>query len=168
MVGLGRVGERVARYALAFDMQTSAYDPNVPAEQWPPGVQRHDKLHDLLHSSDVVSLHAPRNDETFGLIGATEFAALPPGSVLVNTARGELIDEPALVEALASGHLAGAALDVICNERQNKDTSPLMAYACSHDNLLITPHLGGATVESMHKTEECMADKLARFLGEMG
>ena len=165
LVGLGRVGERVARYAAAFDMQTMAFDPNVSSERWPTEVHRFYDLHDLLRNSDVVSIHAPLNDGTHGLIGDAEFASMPPGAILVNTSRGELVDEAALVGSLKSGHMAGAALDVVCNERRG--ASPLIAYAGSHDNLLITPHLGGATVESMHKTEEFMAGKLARFLGEI-
>lgn len=164
LVGLGRVGERVARYAHAFDMRIRAYDPNVAPDRWPAEVYRHDNLHDLLRDADVMSLHAPLNDETHGLVGAAEFASMPPGAILVNTSRGELVDEGALVESLKSGHLAGAALDVVCNERTGRVDSPTIAYARAHDNLLITPHLGGATVESMHKTEEFMAQKLAKFL----
>ena len=166
LVGLGRVGERVAHYARAFDMKVGAYDPNIAAASWPADVDRYADLHGLLSNSEVVSIHAPLTDGTRGLIGVAEFASLPPGAVLVNTSRGEIVDEPALIKALSSGRLAGAALDVVCDERGALATSPMLSYARSHDNLLVTPHLGGATVESMHKTEEFMAIKLARFLGK--
>ena len=101
--------------------------------------------------------------------GAAELALLPPGAVLVNTSRGQIIDEKALIEALESEHLAGAALDVVSGERDNKNrvNSRLLDYACRHDNLLITPHIGGATHESMDKTEVFMAHKLTKFLHEI-
>jgi D-3-phosphoglycerate dehydrogenase len=99
-------------------------------------------------------------------MGADELALLPFGSLLLNTSRGEIVDETAVIQALKSGHLAGAALDVIRHERDSttRQLSPLLEYARSHDNLLITPHIGGATWESMAKTEIFMAQKLACFL----
>jgi D-3-phosphoglycerate dehydrogenase len=111
----------------------------------------------------------PLNAETKGLIGVAELALLSPGSGLINTSRGELVDEMALVQALERKRLAGAALDVICNERepQQRRQSPLLAYARTHDNLLITPHLAGATHESMAKTELFMARKLMAFLDSL-
>jgi len=86
--------------------------------------------------------------------------------MLINTSRGELLDEAALVQVLKSGRLAGAAVDVIAHERSPdlRMSSPLLAYARAHDNLLITPHLGGATVEAMAETEVFMARKLEQFL----
>jgi D-3-phosphoglycerate dehydrogenase len=168
IVGLGRVGQKVTRYAQAFGMEVGAYDPFAP--EWLEGVWRAATLADLLHCSNVLSLHVPLTTETHRMIGTNELALLPPGAVLINTSRGELVDETALVQALASQHLAGAAVDVICHERQAEQRrhSPLLAYARTHSNLLITPHIGGATYESMAKTEVFMARKLENFLAYLG
>jgi len=164
IVGLGRVGQKVARYGLAFGMQVHAYDPS-PSDAIPE-VIRCATLSDLLRQSDVLSLHVPFNPTTEKLIGAPELTLLPPGAVLVNTARGAVLDEAALLDALQSGTLSGAALDVLTDERvQRAGTSErLLAYARTHERLLITPHVGGATEESMCDTELFMAEKLKQFL----
>jgi len=160
IVGLGRIGEKVAGYGIAFGMQVAAFDPY--RSDWPRDVQRCSTLADLLQRSDILSLHVPLNTETWHMIGERELALLPPGAVIVNTARGAVLDEAALVDALARGHLAGAALDVIEGEQDEarRRDSPLLAYGRQHSNLLITPHIGGATVESMERTEVFMARKL--------
>ena len=163
LVGLGRIGRKVARYGLAFDMSVAAYDPYT--DEWVGEVKQLPDLASLLCCSDVFSLHVPLNEQTTGMIGANELALLPEGAVLVNTSRGDLVEEAALAAALRSEHLAGAALDVMAHEREERQwaQSPLLAYAREHDNLLITPHIGGATVESMAKTETFMARKLLAF-----
>ncbi len=164
IVGLGRVGRKVARYGLAFAMDVAAY--SLQAEPWVDGVARMPSLPALLERSDVLSIHVPLNDETVGLIGARALKRLPRGAVLVNTARGGIVDEAALVDALETGHLAAAALDVIAHERapEARNAGPLLAYARRHDNLLITPHIAGATHESMADTEVFMARKLAAYI----
>jgi D-3-phosphoglycerate dehydrogenase len=168
IVGLGRIGEKVARYGQAFGMAVAAFDPFI--RDWVDGVRRKTDLSELLQNSDILSLHIPLTDETFNLIGSTELAMLPRGAVLVNTSRGQIIDEQALIRALESTHLAGAALDVVCGERTNENhvQSRLLDYARRHDNLLITPHIGGATHESMAKTEIFMTHKLTKFLRSLG
>lgn len=164
IVGLGRVGRQVAGYGAAFKMEVAAYDPHVT--DWLAIVQRKNSLQDLLAESDVLSLHVNLHPGTLNLIGKAELAWLPPGSVLINTSRGEVVDEEALTQALVSGHLQGAAVDVLHHERSNqqRQSSPLMLYAKDHHNLLMTPHLGGATCEAMKKTEIFMAQKLAEFV----
>jgi len=162
IVGLGRIGEKVARYGLAFEMRVGAYDPY--RSDWVEGVTRCVTLPELLRQSNVLSLHVPLNPETERMIGREELAHLPNGAWLVNTSRGEVLDEVALVEALQDGQLGGAALDVIAAERDQQRRGPLLDYARQHNNLLITPHLGGATVESMARTEVFMAHKLQKFL----
>jgi D-3-phosphoglycerate dehydrogenase / 2-oxoglutarate reductase len=164
ILGLGRVGEQVAGYGLAFGMHVHACDPFRPC-LWPDFVSRHHSLETLLSSSDVLTLHVPLEAATERLIGAAELSLLPRGAVLVNTSRGELLDEIALLEALNAGQLAGAALDVICGERELDPNAAVLAYATAHDNLLITPHLGGATWEAMHATEERMAERLLAHFG---
>jgi D-3-phosphoglycerate dehydrogenase len=163
LLGLGRLGRMVARYGLAFGMDVTAHDPY--AADWPSDVARAADLGALLAASDVLSLHAALTPETRGMIGAAALARLPRGAWLVNTARGDLVDEAALIAALESGQLAGAAVDVLAGEGQGRAlASPLVAYAAAHDNLLITPHVGGATRESMEKTEIFIAEKLVRAL----
>jgi D-3-phosphoglycerate dehydrogenase len=167
IVGLGRIGKKVACYGQAFGMDVAAHDPYTA--EWASGIERKSTLFELLQCSDVLTLHVPLNYETKDMISTRELATLPQGSVLINTSRGELVDEAALVESLENKHLAGAALDVIRRERDvdKRAESPLLVYSKIHDNLLITPHIGGATHESIAKTEVFMAQKLIRFLQEL-
>ena len=164
IVGLGRIGEKIAHYGHAFGMQVAAYDPYQP--NWLPEVERHPTLEALCRQSEIISLHVPLNEETRVMFGKHELSWLPDGALLVNTARGAVLDETALLRALESGQLGGAALDVLSDE--TAPTRPLTArlveYARSHSNLLLTPHIGGATIDSMHTTEIFMARKLERFL----
>jgi len=164
IVGLGRLGRMVARYGAAFAMDVAAHDPFAGA--WLEGVARCDTLAELLDRSDVLSLHVPLDERTRGLIGAAELGRLPAGALLVNTSRGGVVDEAALLDALRSGRLAGAALDVVQGETVAGAVagSLLVRHARENDNLLLTPHIGGATLESMQNTEIFMAGKLARFL----
>ena len=157
----------IARYGLAFGMDVAAYDPYVA--KWVEGVARLHRLADLLKRSDVLTLHVPLNAETTNMINSDELALMPPGSVLINTSRGEVVNETALVQTLENNRLAGAALDVVAYEREpeQRQCSPLLAHARTHENLLITPHLAGATHESMAKTEVFMARKLATFLNSL-
>jgi D-3-phosphoglycerate dehydrogenase len=157
ILGLGRIGEKVARYADAFGMRVIACDPY--RAEWPAGVERAAGLADLLAQSEILSLHVPLNAETHRMIGTAELNLLPRGALLINTARGDVLDELALLAALESGQLGGAALDVIWNERAGGGTR-LAEYARRHANLILTPHIGGATVESMAATEVFMARKL--------
>jgi D-3-phosphoglycerate dehydrogenase len=155
LVGLGRVGRKVARFGLAFEMHVAAFDPYNPA--FPPGIDRCKTLEELLRQSDVISLHVPLTEETSGMLGSPEFAILKPGVFLINTSRGQVIDETALLEALRSGTVGGAALDFVSDDK-------LVEFAGGHTTLLITPHLGGATVESMEKTEIFIAKRLRALL----
>ncbi len=166
VVGLGRLGVKVARYGEAFGMSVGAFDPHPEANA--PGVRRFPTVEALFDWAEVVSLHAPSIPSTHGLVDASLLARLAPGAVLINTARGALLDEAALLAALESGRLGGAGLDVIASEAEGRIESPLFAYAREHDNLVITPHVGGATRESMRKTEVFMAEKLKRFFMETG
>jgi D-3-phosphoglycerate dehydrogenase len=165
IVGLGRVGKKVARFGLAFEMPVLAYDPYVD-DGWVEGVERCDALDDLLSKSRVLSLHVPLNDETSSLIDEPRLRLLPRGAWIVNTSRGAIIDENALVRLLRENHLAGAAIDVLCEEQpaERREQSPIVQYVQQHENLLLTPHLAGATFESMQQTEVFIAEKLRRLL----
>jgi D-3-phosphoglycerate dehydrogenase len=164
IVGLGRIGQMVARYGLVFGMRVMAHDPFQ--SEWIEGVERTANLEGLLAKADVLSIHVPLSTETTHLIGRNEFTALKRGAIVLNTSRGAILDEGALVENLENGNLAGAALDVIHDEYSPNSAlrERIIRYARTHENLLITPHLGGATHDSLEKVEIFMAEKLARHL----
>jgi len=162
ILGLGRIGTKIARYGVAFGMRVFAFDP-TPLEVM-ENVKMTHSMEELLGLSDVFSIHVPLMPDTDRLVGARELAMLPHGSFLVNTSRGQVLDEEALLGSLNSGHLAGAALDVLCEERRLILDNPIFEYARARQNLIITPHIGGATAESMAKTELFMARKLERYL----
>ena len=145
IVGFGRIGREVAWRARAFAMDVGWCDP--PLEIAPAGYEwaRRATLEDLLPRADVLTLHVPLTRATRGLIGARELARMKPDSVLVNTARGGVVDERALHEALAAGRLRGAALDVFAAEPPGE--SPLLALP----NVVVTPHLGATTVEAQRR-----------------
>ena len=162
IIGYGRLGKIVARYAAAFGMNILAHDPQ------PSDEVRFVSLDQLLQQSDIISLHAAYTPETENMINATCFSQMKQGAYFINTARGELVDESALLHALQTGHLAGAALDVLRGEYSGRANwakkDPLIRYAQKNDNLIITPHIGGATTDSMEKTEIFMANKLKKFI----
>jgi D-3-phosphoglycerate dehydrogenase len=164
LVGYGRLGTMVARLLLAFEARVLATDPAIDPREVGEGV-RLVGLDELLAASDVVSLHASFSEENRGFFGGAAFARMKPGALFVNTARGELVDEAALVAALRSGHLAGAALDVLAGERsEGMANHPLVALSRELPSVLVTPHVGGCTVESMEKTELFLARKLCAAL----
>ena len=145
LVGLGQVGARVAARLRPWHVTLLAFDPYVTPERTAELGVAPVSLDELLAKSDVVSLHAPGGSETKHLIGAPQLAAMKKGAILVNCARGPLVDEAALVAALDSGHLAGAALDVFAVEPP-KDFSLM-----KHPKVLCTPHLGASTVEAQDR-----------------
>jgi len=165
IVGLGRIGAHVARVARALGMAVIAHDPYLPAKRADDlGVALH-PLDDLLAAADVVTLHLPLTDATRQLLGREQLARMKRGAVLVNAARGELVDEGALIEAVQSGHLSGAAVDVFAEEPLPKD-SPMRGV----DRLLLTPHLAASTQEAQERTalEICQAVLDALGHGDIG
>lgn len=168
IVGYGRLGRIVAHYLKAFDTRILAADPNVDAGSVEPNMTLV-PLTELLREADIVTLHVQLSDETRGFFGWQQFAMMKEGGWFINTARGELVDESALLKSLQSGQLAGAALDVLSDERSiGMKDHPLVAYAREHDNLIITPHIGGCTAESMEKTEMFLAERLLAMLRNDG
>lgn len=164
IVGYGRVGRIVARYSRAFDCNVLATDPNLSPSDVEAGIVLV-SLEELLQRADIVSIHASYSRESHGFFGKADIDAMRPGAWLINTARGELVDSNAILAALASGRIAGAALDVLDGEfAAMRVENPLVSYARTHDNLLVTPHIGGCTIESMEKTERYMAHRLRDFL----
>jgi phosphoglycerate dehydrogenase-like enzyme len=144
IVGLGNIGKKVARRAAAFDMSVQYYDIArlTEAEEDALGV-RFVLLPELLRTSDVVSLHVPLDDSTRNMLGAAEFAQMKPGAILINTCRGPVVDEAALCQALQSGQVAAAGLDVLVEEPPAKN-HPLFALP----NVTLTPHSAGPTWEN--------------------
>lgn len=140
LVGFGQIGRLVAKFCQALGMRVSVYDPYAGADAQQDGVERVDDLDTLLRRSNVLSLHIPLTPATRALIGVPELAKLPAGAIVINTARGEVVDEAALVEALESGRLGAAGLDTTVDEPLGLD-SPLRRMS----NVVLTPHVGGST-----------------------
>ena len=158
LVGYGQVGSRVATRALAFGMRVLVFDPFVdPRSIATPGVTLVD-LPMLLASSDIVSLHARLTPENRGLFDAAAFAAMRPGVLFINTARAELVDEDALIAALASGHVGGVALD-LARPTPAGAPRPLLDYP----NVVILNHIGGSTYETLRRGGELAAAEIERL-----
>lgn len=147
VVGLGAIGGRLAELCTdLFDMRILAYDPYLTPAQFRARSARPTDLADLLRSSDFVSIHCPRSPETLGMFGQAEFAAMRPTAYFLNTARGGIHDEAALVEALRSGLIAGAGIDVFLHEPPPAD-HPLLQL----DTVIATPHTAGITAEALRE-----------------
>jgi D-3-phosphoglycerate dehydrogenase len=158
LAGFGRIGQQVARRAKGLEMNVVAYDPYVaPGRFGELGVERAESLENLLARSDFLSLHLTLAPETYRLIGREKLAAAKDGIRIVNAARGELIDEAALLEALQSGKVAGAALDVFPAEPYS---GPLLAL----DNVVVTPHLAASTEEAQDRAGIIVAEQVAAAL----
>lgn len=156
IVGTGAIGARVAKLAAAFGMDVIAYSRTLGKVA---GV-RYVSLEELLVQADVVSLHVPLTDETRGMIGAEELALMKKTAVLVNTARGPVVDTKALADALNSGRIAGAAIDVFDKEPPLDADEPLI----NAKNTVVTPHVAFATDESMIKRAEIEFRNIAEFI----
>jgi D-3-phosphoglycerate dehydrogenase / 2-oxoglutarate reductase len=158
LVGYGHVGRRVAHRALAFDMTVLAYDPYLNIEP-DDGVEQVWTFRELLGRSDFVSVHARATSGNIDLFNASAFEMMRHGAYFVNTARETLVNEDALNEALKSGRLAGAALDVV------RPTAEIGRHRLlRHPNVVMTPHIGGATRETLLQGAEMLADEVSRFM----
>jgi len=157
IVGYGELGRGVAKVAKAFGMNVLV-SRRVGAEEKDAGRVSFD---DLLQQSDVVSLHCPLTDNTRNLIGKTELGRMKPGAILINTARGGLVDSQALVKALDGGQIRAAAIDVL-NQEPPVDGDPLLDY--QGRNLIVTPHIAWATVEARQNAIDELALNAAAFL----
>lgn len=157
ILGLGRLGRKVANYGTAFGMQVMAHDltdpPNPPAE-----VTMVD-LDTLFATADVITIHIPLNASTRGLVDRRLLERLQPGAIVINTARGAVLDETALADAIRNNRIGGAALDVLTNEPPPPD-DPLLELARTDPRLLITPHLGGYVPEVLRRVSAHAATKI--------
>ncbi len=153
IIGMGRIGQQVAVRAAAFEMSIQYFDI-ARVEGY-----RYCSLEDLLRTSDIVTIHCPLTSATRGLLDRTRIALMKPGAVLINTARGEIVDETALVEALVAGRLAGAGLDVF--EKEPPDpANPLLHM----DQVIVTPHISTGTLDSLRTKANFYAENIRRVL----
>ncbi len=160
LVGFGAIARDAARHARALGMTVAAYDPYAPVGDAWQGIEKLE-LDALLSTSDVISIHLPLTPETRGLIGEAAFAKMKPDAILINAARGGIMDEAALVAALKGGRLGGAALDVFEQEPLKADGAKLFAGT---PNLILTPHIAGNTVESNGRVSGLVAERVMAAL----
>jgi len=186
IVGLGRLGKMVARYATAFGMKVSYYDPFITHSELPPlcpplvrggwGVikdewnyRRTDTVEELVSDVDIISVHIPMNEENRHFFNKAVFSKFKKGSYFINTARGEVVDSQALIEALEKGIIKGAALDVLDGEFEPDFSGrvlshPLVKYAQTHNNLIITPHIAGSTEDAWHLTQRYVIEQTIEYV----
>lgn len=169
VVGLGRIGTAAARRAQGLDMEVSFYDPYLPdGADLGLGLRREPTLEALLSSVDVVSLHCPLNAETMGIVNEGAFSAMKPGALLINTARGGLIDIPALEAALRGGQIDGAGIDVLPEEPPDPDSPLLQAFKRREPwidgRLLLTPHAAWYSPDGHADMRRKSASTVADFL----
>jgi len=162
IIGLGRIGQRVAQLCLAFKARVLAYDPQADAALARGLGVTLVALEQLLREADIISLHASRSVKHPVRFGPAELAAMKRGGILVNLARGEMVDEEALVKALSSGHLAGAGLDVFSAE-------PYQGPLCDFEQVILTPHSATLTIETRATMElQCVENALQFLAGKLG
>ena len=162
LVGFGQIAQFVALRAAAFGMRVAYFDPYLTSENTALGALRSRSLDELLAIADCVSIHVPLNDETYRLIDSERFAQMKTGAILINTSRGGIVDERALIHHLKTGHIGGAALDVFEDEPLDQLRG---AQFEGIDQLILTPHIAGVTHESNHRVSQVTAENVLRALG---
>lgn len=165
IIGLGRIGSKLADYGIVFGMRVLATDPFVKAHKKKISLVTKEEL---LQNSNIISINVPYSDRTINLISNKEIELMKKDSILVNTSRGGIINEDVLLIALKTNRIAGVTLDVLQDETKlDKDwtkMNKLIKYSKKNKNLLITPHIGGFTHESLHKTETIITSKVIKYL----
>ncbi|TDL78355.1 hydroxyacid dehydrogenase [Palleronia sediminis] len=166
LLGLGGIARMVADRARALGMTVAAHDPHLAADDpaW-TGVHRCARPEDLFGLSDVLSIHVPLTDTTRGLVGTEALARLPRGAIVINTARGGVVDEHALAQALRAGRIGGAALDVFAQEPLDASAGAVFDGLA---NLILTPHVAGVTHEGNARVSQVTVANVARALGTGG
>jgi|TARA_B100001971_G_C18239138_1_gene569528 D-3-phosphoglycerate dehydrogenase len=168
IIGYGRLGKIVAGYGTTFNMDVLVFDKLNRENKIKDDRVKECGLNELISKSDVISLHLPLNQSTHGFLSEDRINLMKEGSILINTARGGLIDEEALIKALGEGKIAGAALDVIADDSkwdgQVPSNHPVVEYAKRNDNLIITPHIGGYGYESVFSTRRFLVKKFINSL----
>lgn len=162
LIGFGAIGQLVASLARPLGFQIAVYDPVIEADSTvfkTHNAQRYESIDTLLACADVVSLHIPLTDQTRGLFDRARIATMKKGAVLINTARGEIVDEPAAIAALQSGQLRGVALDVYAQEPVGQGV-----FRQDIPGLILTPHIAGLTVEANERVSTLIAQRVSEFL----
>lgn len=157
IIGYGRTGKQVATYATTFQMKVLFYDPYV--KDCKGSHEKVRDLNELLERSDIVSMHVHLSKETEGLLNSENLLKLKKGAFLLNTSRGKVWEEKAIVERLESKQIAGIAADVVNSEMENIKDSPLWQAQQKYNNIIITPHIGGATWDAMWACEEFIVNR---------
>ncbi len=163
LIGCGSIARATAKRAQAMGMTAIAYDPFISADDhvW-SDIGRVENVYELLEAADVISLHVPLTDATRNLIDTEALSKIKHGSLLINTARGGIIDEAALIEAMQAGRVGGAAIDVFADEPVDKNTGSQFSDI---PNLLLTPHIAGVTEQSNVRVSSMIASKVTEHLG---
>lgn len=160
IIGFGNIGKEVAKFSSSLGMHILVFDPFIKPEIVEEmGFQFTEKLEVLLKNSDVISIHVPLTKDTTGLIGSKEFNIMKPGAIIVNCARGNIIDEKALIEALRENKIRGVGLDVFSSEPINED-NPILKF----NNVITTPHIAGLTEEAFFAMSKMVADGVEAIL----
>ena len=163
--GFGRVARLVTQFVTVLGAHIIAFDPHQTKEVMEKSGARIVNRDELFSQSSIIMITCALNDETKNSVGEKEFALMQNGVFFINTARGQIVDEKELLKNLENKKIAGAALDVLADERETKEEkNPLVTYAATHNNLILTPHIAGATYDSMHATEDFIAHKVVNFL----
>jgi len=162
LIGMGRIGGWMARYAEAFGMTVNYHDPHAVD---PPAFAHGMELEQLVAASDIVSIHVHVDESTSGMIDRALLARFKPGAIFINTARSELSDEEALVDALESGQLGAVGVDVLVDEPVPQH-SPLWQYAQRHTNVIITPHIGGFCPDAVDHVVSFTCDRILDFFDD--
>ncbi len=161
VLGVGRLGQMTTTFGNAFRMRVIGCDLEPIEQDWVESVD----FYRLLEESDVICIHVHMTKDNFHLFDSAVLARMKPGSILVNTSRGDIVDEAALINALETGNLSAYGADVVHDEwREHMEESPLIRYANDHENVIITPHIGGSTSFSLTNARVFTAKKLAHFL----
>lgn len=162
LIGFGGIARKTAKRALFLGMETMAYDPYVPATEscW-QDTQKVEHLNELLQKADIISLHVPLSKETYHLLNDEAIGQMKSGAVLINSARGGVVDEKALVEAIQTDRLAGAALDVFEKEPLTKTGAALFDGV---SNIILTPHIAGVTIESNQRVSKVTMENVIKVL----
>ena len=164
IIGYGRLGKMVANYGRSFGMNIIVHDIRDLSDENVQCVE----LSKLLESSDVITIHVPLSSQTINMIDTTLIDKIKYGTILINTSRGEILDEACILKSLMNGRLKGVATDVLRNETSIDPnwlkSSELGQFSINHNNLIITPHIGGVTFESVKKTNEFIINKIKKYV----
>lgn len=161
IVGCGRIGQRVAIYGRAFEMSVAGYDPHIG--EWPSGIVSA-SLDEVMATSDVISVSVNLTEESRGLISRALLEKVKPGAIFINTSRGEIVDELALIDGLMSRRILGAGVDVVSGE-PTVAQHPIVQYARKYANLVVTPHIAGFAPEAVALVCRRAAEKALPYLG---